>query len=86
MRLHLTDCYLEMARLLIAEKENPPRSSFSKEGSQRSDLIVILPLEKGEEGGIPVQAHVAMAAKLIEETGYKRRLPELQELQKIIHE
>ncbi len=86
MRLHLTDYHLEMARLLIAEKENPPRSSFPREGSRGSDLTVILPLEKGDAGGIPVQAHVAMAAKLIEETGYKRRLPELQELQKIIHE
>lgn len=65
MRLHLTDYHLEMARLLIAERENPSR----------------FPLEKGEPEGISLQEHVAKAAKLIEETGYKRRLPELQELQ-----
>lgn len=65
MRLHLTDYHLEMARLLIAERENPPQ----------------FPLEKGEPEGISLQEHVAKAAKLIEETGYKRRLPELQELQ-----
>lgn len=60
MRLHLTDYHLEMARLLIAERENSLR---------------------GEPEGISLQDHVAKAAKLIEETGYKRRLPELQELQ-----
>ncbi|MDV6340249.1 TIR domain-containing protein [Nitrosomonas sp. Is24] len=65
MRLHLTDYHLEMARLLIAERESPPR----------------VPLEKGEPEGISLQQHVAEAARLIEETGYKRRLPELQELQ-----
>lgn len=65
MRLHLTDYHLEMARLLIAERENPPRFS----------------IEKGEPEGISLQEHVAKAEKLIEETGYKRRLPELQELQ-----
>jgi tetratricopeptide (TPR) repeat protein len=86
MRLHLTDYHLEMARLLIAEKGNPPQSSFFKGGSPGGDVVVIPPLEKGELGGISVQEHVAQAAKLIEETGYKRRLPELQELQKIIGE
>ncbi|WP_146162007.1 hypothetical protein [Nitrosomonas oligotropha] len=65
MRLHLTDYHLEMARLLIAERENSPR----------------FPLEKGEPEGISLHEHIAKAAKLIEETGYKRRLPELQELQ-----
>lgn len=30
MRLHLTDYHLEMARLLIAEKGNPPQSPFPK--------------------------------------------------------
>lgn len=65
MRLHLTDYHLEMARLLIAERESPPRFS----------------LEKIEPEGISLHEHVAKAAKLIEETGYKRRLPELQELQ-----
>lgn len=63
MRLHLTDYHLEMARLLIAERESPPRFS----------------LEKIEPEGISLHEHVAKAAKLIEETGYKRRLPELQE-------
>ena len=55
----------DMARLLIAERENPPR----------------FPLEKGEPEGISLQEHIAKAAKLIEETDYNRRLPELQELQ-----
>ncbi len=86
MRLHLTDYHLEMARLLIAEKGNPPQSPFFKGGSQGSDVVVIPPLEKGGPGGISVQEHVAQAAKLIEETGYKRRLPELLELQQRIRE
>jgi tetratricopeptide (TPR) repeat protein len=86
MRLHLTDYHLEMARLLIAEKGNPPQSPFFKGGSPGSDVVVIPPLEKGGPGGISVQEHVAKAEKLIEETGYKRRLPELQELQQIIRE
>lgn len=51
MRLHLTDYHLEMARLLIAEKGNPPQSPFSKGGSQGSDVVVISPLEKGGQGG-----------------------------------
>ncbi|MDP3220920.1 MAG: hypothetical protein Q8S73_42945 [Deltaproteobacteria bacterium] len=86
MRLHLTDYHLEMVRLLIVEKGNPPQSPFFKGGSPGSDVVVIPPIEKWEPGGISVQEHVAQAAKLIEETGYKRRLPELQELQKRIGE
>ncbi len=65
MRLHLTDYHLEMARLLIAEQENPSQSS----------------VEKSKSVALSVQDHVTQAAKLIEETGYKRRLPELVELQ-----
>ncbi len=65
MRLHLTDYHLEMARLLIVEQENLSQS----------------PVEQGESAALSVQEHVAQAAKLIEETGYKRRLPELVELQ-----
>ena len=65
MRLHLTDYHLEMARLLIAEQENPPQA----------------PVEKGESAEDSPQEHIAKAAKLIEETGYKRRLPELEALQ-----
>ncbi len=65
MRLHLTDYHLEMARLLIAEQENPPQS----------------PVEKGESAENSPQEHIVKAAKLIEETGYKRRLPELEALQ-----
>lgn len=63
MRLHLTDYHLEMARLLLAERENPAGTSY------------------GSGDVLAVQEHVDKAAKLIEETGYKRRLPELQELQ-----
>ncbi len=66
MRLHLTDYHLEMARLLIAEQENPSPT----------------PVEKSDSAELSLHEHVAKAAKLIEETGYKRRLPELQELQK----
>ncbi|QOJ20875.1 MAG: hypothetical protein HRU77_09315 [Gammaproteobacteria bacterium] len=62
MRLHLTDYHLEMARLLLAEREDSV-GSFSGNGMHT------------------IQEHAAQAAKLIEETGYKRRLPELQELQ-----
>ncbi|WP_292914653.1 hypothetical protein, partial [Nitrosomonas sp.] len=63
MRLHLTDYHLEMARLLLAEREEDPASTSPVSGA------------------LTIQEHVAEAAKLIEETGYKRRLPELQELQ-----
>lgn len=63
MRLHLTDYHLEMARLLLAEREDPVSRSYGN-----GDVLTI-------------QAHVTKAAKLIEETGYKRRLPELQDLQ-----
>ncbi|WP_350112764.1 hypothetical protein [Nitrosomonas sp.] len=38
-------------------------------------------MEKIEPEGILLYEHITKAAKLIEETGYKRRLPELQELQ-----
>ncbi|MBS0299609.1 MAG: TIR domain-containing protein [Proteobacteria bacterium] len=65
MRLHLTDYHLEMARLLLAEREDPASTSSGS-------------------GALTIQDHVAEAAKLIEKTGYKRRLPELQELQRQI--
>jgi len=65
MRLHLTDYHLEMARLLIVEQKNLPQPY----------------VEQGESSALSLQEHVAQAAKLIEETGYKRRLPELVELQ-----
>ncbi len=64
MRLHLTDYHLEMARLLIAEQQQPPQT----------------PVETGESTELSLQDHIAKAEKLIEETGYKRRLPELKEL------
>ena len=51
MRLHLTDYHLEMARLLIAERENPPRSPFVKGGSRESSVPETPPLEKGGQGG-----------------------------------
>jgi predicted HTH transcriptional regulator/tetratricopeptide (TPR) repeat protein len=70
MRLHLTDFHLEMARLLITEQENPSQS----------------PVEKSESVEFFLQKHIIQAAKLIEETGYKRRLPELQALQHRIAE
>ncbi len=86
MWLLLTDYHLGMARLLIAEKGNPPQFPFFKEGSRESSVPEVPPLGKGRNRGISVQKHVVQAEKLIEETGYKRRLPELQELQKRIGE
>ena len=65
MRLHLTDYHLEMARLLIAEKQNLPPTPVVKSESELS-----------------LQDHITQAAKLIADTGYKRRLPELEALQK----
>lgn len=64
MRLHLTDYHLEMARLLIAEQQNPSQTPVAESESQLS-----------------LQDHITQAEKLIKETGYKRRLPELEELQ-----
>lgn len=66
MRLHLTDYHLEMARLLMAEREygvQPPEEVDSRKA-------------------LTLNEHVAEATRLIKETGYKRRLPELQELQR----
>ena len=65
MRLHLTDYHLEMARLLLAERECDVQS----------------PDEVNGRKALTIHEHVAEAARLIEDTGYKRRLPELQELQ-----
>ena len=72
-------------RLLIADRGNPPQFPFFKGESRESSVPEVPPLEKGNRG-ISVQEHVVQAEKLIEETGYKRRLPELQELQKRIGE
>ena len=52
--------------------------------SIRGDADAGIAVSHLEKGGIPVQEHVARAAKLIDETGYKRRLPELAALQKRI--
>jgi tetratricopeptide (TPR) repeat protein len=84
MRLHLTDYHLEMARLLVAEEENPPQSPFCKGGSQEDTGSAVPPFEKGGLGGISLQAHIEAAAKLINETGYHRRDPELLELQQAL--
>ncbi|WP_139282190.1 hypothetical protein [Thiothrix caldifontis] len=81
MRLHLTDYHLEMARLLVAEEENPPQSPFCKGGSQEDTGSAVPPFEKGGLGGISLQAHIEAAAKLINETGYHRRDIELSGLQ-----
>ena len=84
MRLHLTDYHLEMARLLVAEEENPPQSPFCKGGSQEGARSAVPHFEKGGLGGISLQAHIEAAAKLINETGYHRRDKELLELQQAI--
>ncbi len=86
MRLHLTDYHLEMARLLVAEEENPPQSPFCKGGSQEDAGSAVPPFEKGGLGGISLQAHIEAAAKLINETGYHRRDPELAALQGLAHD
>ncbi|UJS25771.1 TIR domain-containing protein [Thiothrix winogradskyi] len=86
MRLHLTDYHLEMARLSVAEEENPPQSPFCKGGSQEGAGSVVPPFAKGGLGGISLQAHIEAAAKLINETGYHRRDPELVALQGLTHD
>jgi tetratricopeptide (TPR) repeat protein len=66
MRLFLTDWHLEMARVLLAER------------TAQTDSLFPGPSPRG--GGEGVVEHVEAAAKLIEETGYKRRLPEVAAL------
>ncbi|MCB1935402.1 MAG: hypothetical protein KDF59_05625 [Nitrosomonas sp.] len=66
MRLHLTDYHLEMARLLLAEREGGVKSPEEVDGRK----------------ALTLDEHVAEAARLIDATGYNRRLPELQELQR----
>ncbi len=58
MRLHLTDYYLESARLMLTIKQ-PTSKRLIKE-------------------------HIKNAKQLIEKTGYKRRLPELKQLEDTI--
>ena len=65
MQLHLTDYHLEMARLLRAERGCGVAPPDAVNGSK------VLTLAE----------HVDAAAQLIAETGYNRRLLELQELQ-----
>lgn len=65
MRLFLTDYHLEMARLLLAEREYGVAPPDTVNGGKTLTLA----------------EHIDAAARLIAETGYKRRLPELQELQ-----
>jgi len=65
MLLHLADYHLEMARLLLTEQASSAQS----------------PTETNNTKELSVQEHVAEAARLIDKTGYKRRLPELQVLQ-----
>ena len=81
MRLFLVDGHLEMARVLVAEEENPPQSPFCKGGSEEGGVSVVPPFAKGGLGGISLQEHIEAAAKLITATGYHRRAPELAELQ-----
>lgn len=65
MRLYLADYHLELARLLLAERECGIQSPDEFDGRK----------------ALTLNEHVAAAARLIEETGYKRRLPELEALQ-----
>ncbi len=65
MLLHLVDYHLEMARLLLTEQTCSAQP----------------PTETDDKQELPVQEHVSEASRLIDKTGYKRRLPELQVLQ-----
>jgi tetratricopeptide (TPR) repeat protein len=97
MRLHLTDYHLEMARLLLTEKETPPNLPLpgEEQGASATALQERPSPDKGRLGGVsswvyPEQTelsfadHVNAAAKLIEETGYHRRDKELAELQAVL--
>ena len=68
MRLHLTDYHLAMTRLLLAEEECGVSSPDEVDGRK----------------ALTLPEHVAKAKWLIDETSYKRRLPELDALQKQI--
>jgi tetratricopeptide (TPR) repeat protein len=93
MRLHLTDYHLEMARLLVAEEKTltptplPPSGRGAKTGESTSTSSSPSPASRergpGDEG---LQYHIEAAAKLIEETGYHRRDPELAALQGLAHD
>ena len=60
MRLFITDCHLEAARLLM---------SFNR-------LDTVLNLNASE--------HIQKAKQLIEETGYKRRSPEVEYIEELL--
>jgi len=75
MRLHLTDYFLETARVIQAQL---------KDGKSKKEFTII---EDGVEKKVSkkemdrlFKEHVAKAGELIEETGYHRRNGELEEL------
>lgn len=86
MRLHLTDYYLEMVGLILAESHpNSSKASLLKnEGSkgESSSVKMSLPTAKDKIEGI--SQHLREAERLINETGYHRRDAELSELKQAI--
>ncbi len=83
MRLHLTDYHLEMARVLLAEEETPLIFPLSDEEQEaKSAQAPFLTREGG--GWVTIKKHIEKAAKLITETGYHRRDPELAALKQAL--
>jgi len=80
MRLHLTDYHLEAARLISAQvsEEKPASSNY-----QIIENGETLQLTK-EEMQAKYREHFIKAEKLINETGYRRRDKELEELRKFV--
>jgi len=77
MRLFLTDWHLESARLLLAQLPRPTVKQGWFGGSK-----TVLPKLGAEHHAMRRQAeeHVQAAARLIEQTGYRRRDPEVAAL------
>ena len=70
MRLFLTDYHLESARLLLTRLIIEADSYSLKEISSKQQELKTEAIE-----------HIGQASELIDETGYKRRTPELEYLQ-----
>jgi tetratricopeptide (TPR) repeat protein len=76
MRLHRTDTHLESARLSLARLPSPPRRGFIQRifGAAPAEAA---PSAETQALRAEAEEHYAAAKKLIDDTGYKRRLPEL---------
>jgi hypothetical protein len=89
MRLHLTDCHLETARLLLAQLAAAAPQPASRAGfwgrlfgRAPAHAAAVPRIEPAESEAMraAAEAHAQAAAVLIEATGYKRRLGELAAL------